>query len=131
MARRLSRERLAQYVADGLIDGNRKVITELAAHLIETRRTTEVDLIVRDIEYYLAQKGIVGATVISADQLTADVQKAIEKFIKDKTDAKQISLQTVVDPTVIGGVKIRLPDRELDRTIAHQLTILRTRFKKA
>jgi len=32
---------------------------------------------------------------------------------------------------VLGGIKLELPGRELDTTITRQLTLLKTRYKKA
>jgi len=132
MARRLSRRSLALYVADNLAKGSKTpVVKQLAGYLVESRRTKELDLIVRDVEFFLSQKGIVSATVTSAFDLSAETKKAIEQLIKSQTKATKIDLASQIDPSVIGGVKINLPGYELDQTIAHQLTVLKTRFKKA
>ena len=133
MAGRLSRRRLATYIADGLVSGTpskKTLIEQLAAYLIETRRTKELGLIVRDVEYHLAEKGHLSATITSAFDLDSETLHAIESFVKDKTKAPNVSLTTLVDPSVLGGIKISLPGRENDQTIAHQLTVLKTRFKK-
>jgi F0F1-type ATP synthase delta subunit len=130
---RLSRRSIAQYVTDALIEGKpskKALFTELAAFLIDTKRTNELDLIIKDIEYFLAEKGIVRTTVISANELTAETKKALEAFVKKETKATQVSLSSMVEPAVLGGVKISVPGRELDQTIARQLTVLKTRFKK-
>lgn len=132
MARKLSRRSLAMYVATQLVSKKRaKVVKELAAYLVETRRTKELTLIVRDINFYLSEVGITSATVISAFDLSAETKKAIEKFIAEKTKSTEVALETEVDPTVLGGVRIAVPGYELNQTIAHQLTVLKTRFKKA
>lgn len=132
MAGRLSRRRIAEYVANGLIAGTSKttLLQQLAGYLVESRRTKELELIVHDIEHFLAEQGYVTATVTSAFDLTTDAKKAIEAFVKSKTDASQVSLAAYVDPKVLGGVKISLPGREINQTVAHQLTVLKTRFKK-
>ena len=132
MPRRLSRRSLALYVADSLAGGAKTpVVQQLAGYLVESRRTKELELIVRDVEYVLAQKGIVAATVTSAFDLSAETKKAVTELIKNQTKATKIELASQIDPSVIGGVKINLPGYELDQTIAHQLTVLKTRFKKA
>lgn len=133
MATRLSRRSIARHVAEQLVDGApaRKVLQEVASYLIETRRTNEVDLIVRDIHYYLAERGIVMAKVSSAFQLEATTKKAIEQFIKAETKAQSVMMTEVVDRTLLGGVKIDVPDKQLDQTVLHTLTKLRTTFKKA
>lgn len=133
MPGRISRRSIAEYIANGLIDGKNKktLFQELAGFLLESKRTKELDMIVSDIEAQLADRGIVLAAVISASELSAETKNALEKFVKEKTDAKQVSLETTIDPTVLGGVKISVPGYELDQTVAHQLTVLKTRFKKA
>ena len=132
MAVRLSRRRIAEYVAGEFIKGTSKrtILNQLAGFLVESRRTKELTLIVRDVEYYLSEKGHVSAEVTSAFDLSTEAKKAVEAFVKSKTGAKEVSLAPIVDPSVLGGVKISLPGREINQTIAHQLTVLKTRFKK-
>lgn len=133
MPGRLSRRAVAEYVATSLIDGKSKklLFQQLAGYLIDTQRTKELELIVRDIEFSLAEKGVVQASIVSAFDLTAETKKSLEAFVKTQTKAAQVSLSNMVDPAVLGGVKITVPGRELDQTVAHQLTVLKTRFKKA
>ena len=137
MPSRLSRRSIAQYIATGLVEGDIEgksktlLIQQLAGFLVDTRRTKELDLIVRDIEFNLAEQGHVQASVTSAFDLSAETKKAIEAFVKSETNAKNVSLSASVDETVLGGVKIAVPGREIDQTVAHQLTVLKTRFKKA
>ncbi|HEY8992266.1 MAG TPA: F0F1 ATP synthase subunit delta [Candidatus Microsaccharimonas sp.] len=133
MTGRLSRRSMAEYVANSLAEGKSKklLLQQLAAYLIDTRRTSELELIVRDIEFSLAEKGIVQASIVSAFDLSAETKKALEAFVKTKTKASHVSLSNMVDPSVLGGVKITIPGRELDQTVARQLTVLKTRFKKA
>ena len=132
MARKLSRRSLAMYVATQLVNKNRaKVVKELAAYLVESRRTKELALIIRDINFYLSEVGITSATVTSAHDLSAETKKAIEQFIAVRTKSSEVALETDIDPAVLGGIKIGLPGYELNQTIAHQLNVLKTRFKKA
>ena len=133
MARKLSRRSLAMYVASQLVleNSNATIIKQLAAYLVESRRTKELELIVRDVNFYLSEVGIVNATVTSAFDLTTETKKAIEQFIKKERNSSQVSIDTLIDPSVIGGVKISLSGYELDNTITHKLNVLKTRYKKA
>jgi ATP synthase F1 delta subunit len=130
---RLSRRNIAEYIATGLVEGKnkKKLFEQLAGYLVDTQRTKELELIVRDIEFSLSEKGIVNAAIISAFDLTAETKKELAAFVKARTKATQVHLANMVDPDVLGGVKITIPGRELDQTVAHQLTVLKTRFKKA
>ena len=133
MARKLSRRDLATHFVEGFLAGTsvKKLSRELAAYLIESRRTRELNLLIRDIQYYLAEKGYVIGTVTTAHELSAATKKAIETYAKKKSGASKLQLDPMIDETVLGGVKIELPGRELNTTVARQLTILKTKYKKA
>jgi len=130
---KLSRRAIATYVAEQLTSktDSKQVILQLAAFLVDTRRTKELSLIVRDIQFYLSEAGSVSGVVTTATELTAETKKAIEKYIKEQTGATTVALDSLIDPSVIGGVKVSIPGRELDATVSRSLTVLRTRFKKA
>jgi F0F1-type ATP synthase, delta subunit (mitochondrial oligomycin sensitivity protein) len=133
MARKISRRSLALYVATHLASGKpqKEIALQLGAYLVSTRRTKELDSIIRDIQFYLADHGHIAGSITSAHELSASTMKAIESFAKDKTGAKHVSFDRSIDESLIGGVKIEIPGYELDSTVARQLTILKTRYKKA
>lgn len=133
MARKLSRRSLAQHVATHLVGGKpqKEIALQLAAYLVSTRRTKELSSIIRDIQYYMADHGHIAGTVHSARELSASTLKAIEALAKSQTGAQRVSLDAVVDESLIGGVKLQLPGYELDTTVSRKLTILKTRYKKA
>lgn len=132
MAVRLSRRKIASYVAQQLVAGvkTNQLALELAAFMLDTKRTNELGLIIRDIEYELSKLGVVMAQVTSAFDINEATQLAVNKLIKDKTGASQVHLEQFIDPSVMGGVKIDLPGLQYDATVARRLTILRTNFKK-
>lgn len=130
---KLSRRQISAYVAQQLISGapTKALVQQLAAYLIDARRTKELGLIIRDVQYNLAKQGYVAGSVTTANELDAATKKAIEAYAKQKTGAKHIHLDTSVDPSVLGGMRLSLPGSELDTTIARQLTALKTQYKKA
>ncbi len=70
------------------------------------------------------QRGILPVEVISAVALTDSQQEALKEKLAAKT-GKTILLQSKLDPTVLGGVKLRYDGRELDGTAAGRLGALR------
>lgn len=130
---KLSRRAVTEYIAEQLLAGapQQKLIEQLAAYLIESRRTKELNLMVRDIQYYLADKGHVSGTVTTAFELSQATKDALNAFAKAETNAKQVNLDTIVDPTVLGGMKISIPGKELDTTVSRKITLLKTRYTKA
>jgi len=132
VAKKLSRRILAKYVADQLVkkDGHALVLQQLAAYLIENKRTDEALLIVRDIEHELMNRGVVIARITSSHSLSDELQKSIADFTKKQTGAKTVVTELGVDKSVLGGFRLDLPGKQIDRTIANQLMTLRTKFKK-
>jgi F-type H+-transporting ATPase subunit delta len=125
MALRLSRRKIAAYAADQLLAGSSssKVLREVAAYLIETKRTRELELVVREIEDALAERGTVIANITSARPLSASLRAEIAGLIGGKSP----QLRELIDPTVLGGVRIDMPGKRFDGTIRRQLTALRAK----
>jgi F0F1-type ATP synthase delta subunit len=132
MARKLSRRAITEHIAQALLDGEskQKLVDQLAAYLIENRRTNELSLMVRDIAYYLAEIGTITGTVVSASELSDATKKSIESFVKAESGATKVQLESQIDPSVLGGVRIVLPGKELDATLSRKITLLKTRYKK-
>lgn len=125
MAVRLSRRKLASYLADELVAGKKDVARRLAAFLVEESRTRELPLIIRDIEDALAGRGIVVADIESAHELNTTTVKLLERYVKEQTNAKQVHFRTNVDETLLGGVRVNVPGQELDATLRRKLTNLK------
>lgn len=125
MAQRASRRKIAAQVAERLLAGNKNAVTELAAYLLDTGRVRETDLLVRDIETALAQRGVLLADIASSRALSGDAEKQIQKYLKSKTGASTIHLRETVDPTLLGGVRVSIPGSELDSTLRHKLNQLK------
>lgn len=118
--RRISRRALAAHYARRVIEGDDLVARQLAAYLIETRRVKELPLIVRDIEDALLAQGVVIADVIGARPIDTRTEKSIADYLIGIYGG-EVALRMSVQPEVIGGVRIRTPDAELDTTIKRKL----------
>jgi F-type H+-transporting ATPase subunit delta len=81
------------------------------------------------IEQYNAKSGIVEATVTSASTLTAEEKKQLQGSLS--SFGKIIALKEVVDPTILGGVKIRIGDLRLDASIRKKLNTLKQEIHKS
>lgn len=116
---RLTRRKLATHTATRLLAGDAvaEVMRELAAYLIETRRTHEAKLVIRDVEMRLLAHGTALATVTSARPLTSAAQADVIAMIEAQTSAKRVLLREVIDEAVIGGVKVEVPGYAADNTV--------------
>ena len=125
MPARTSRRKLARYVAERLMNNDVTVVDEVAALLSHENRQREVDLLVRDIQAELAERGLTVATVESARSLTDEARSAIVALLKKPQTAVQLS--EVVRPELIGGFKLRTPTATLDATVLKKLNDLRAK----
>ncbi len=123
MANRISRRKIAEYAAERLVAGEKvgRVLKEIAAFLIDTRRTREVELVVRDIESALAERGVVVADVTSAYPLTDALKQDIRKLL----GGTQLALRETVDPSVLGGIRLSTPEQRLDATLKRKIQALK------
>lgn len=121
MPERLSRRKLAGYAAEKLIAGDAGVIREIAAYLVAQKKQRELELIVRDIEDALAERGVVVATVTSAHGLTEQMRHAVEAIAGGKTTV----IKEVINPDVIGGMQIDLPGKRYDGTVKYKISELK------
>lgn len=121
MAGRLSRRKLAIHAAERLIADDSAVVDELAALLIDERREREADLLVRDIEDQLAQRGEMVVVVEAARTIDSDTKRQIEQLFP----GKNVSIREVIRPELIGGFRLMTPTQLLDISLAKKLSDLR------
>ncbi len=129
--RLVSRKKLAKYAAEQILAGNDAVLEEIAGLLIYEKHEREVDLLVRDIEAELAERGEIVASVESARALDDNTRRKIEQFLatvaSDKNSKPKVSLRESIDPTLIGGFNLRTPTATLDATVLKKLNDLRAK----
>lgn len=121
---KLSRRKLSEHAAARLLKGDsvKSVMNELAAYLVDTRRTRELELVVRDVEARLLAGGTALVTTVSARKLSDEAKKSIESLVKSgHINVKNILLREQIDEAVIGGVRVELPGSVADFTIKAKL----------
>jgi F-type H+-transporting ATPase subunit delta len=81
------------------------------------------------IDLYKTEKNIETATVTTASPISALLKDKIVSYIKSRNNNK-VELIEVVDNDIIGGAIIRIGDKELDASIASDISELRQTFNK-
>ena len=76
-----------------------------------------------------AERGEVAAEVVSAQPLTPDQQSRLTQTLSTSA-GKAVRLQTRVDPSLIGGLVVRLGSRMIDTSVAAQLGRLQNMMKE-
>lgn len=125
MAAKISRRKLAEYVAAELVSKNKDVLRSLAAYLIDTRREREAELIIRDVAAALERQGVVLVEAVSATKLTADITRHIQSLVQKQAPDASVHIDEKIDSSVIGGIKVTTPTSSYDSTVRHNINALR------
>jgi F0F1-type ATP synthase delta subunit len=126
---KIPRYQLAEVLAERtLTNFNAKTFSEeVAGYLLFERRTSDLDSLIRDIMEYRIRHGIVEVRAVCARPLTESLTRDITKEIRRLfPDAKQVIISPVLDPLVVGGVRLELPNEQLDLSVRAKLS----RFKQ-
>ncbi len=103
-----------------------KLVSEIAAYLLEENLTSDLDSIMRDVMKYRLEQGIVEVDVISAHKLSGqDLTDIKELLVAEYPDAKSYSIDERIDPYVVGGVKLEFPGAQLDLSIFSKLNLFK------
>jgi F-type H+-transporting ATPase subunit delta len=96
-------------------------IIRLVTTLLEHDRVEQIRTVYYDYKYLVyKERGIKIAYVTTAVKMTEEEIEAIGKKLSDKYN-KEIEVQNIVDPEVMGGVYLRLGDKVIDGTIRGKL----------
>ena len=69
---------------------------------------------------YNRDHGIIDVRAVSAIALNADQTKRLREKLEARCK-KQVELTVQVDPSLLGGIRLELPDRQLDGSVQHHL----------
>jgi F-type H+-transporting ATPase subunit delta len=99
--------------------------------VLDKRRETYLQLIFKEYEEMADESNnIKKAELISAKAVPeAEVQSLAEKL--SLSTGKTIDLKLSIDPTLLGGVKIRMGDKIIDASIAKKLEMLKKNLKQS
>ncbi len=76
------------------------------------------------IKQYKQYKGIVDVIITSSEKLDADTKAKILDKVKSSVKG-EISLVEKIDPAILGGFIINIEDKQIDASVASQLTNLK------
>lgn len=120
----ISRRDLAEIIGEKTLKttNTEKLAQQIAAFLLETRKTTDLESLIRDVMEYRADHGIVEATAVSAHQLDDKAIAQIKQILlKEHPKAKKVRLNVKIDKSVVGGLRIELANEQLNLTVRDKL----------
>ena len=120
-----NRAKIAAYAAKSLVDNDiprDELVTQLAAWLKDTKQSRSAKYLVEDIAKKLVDSNYVYVSVTTAHVISEDTRKAILNFLRQHFGSDAVfELNEVVEPRVIGGVRIDTPSGSIDSTIKRKL----------
>lgn len=113
----IPRDRKKQRVDELFARDLQPITLRLLELVIEKRRETLLEAICEEFQrLHEAHEGIVRTTIYSAVPLTPEEQQALLQRLENST-GKRILPTFEVDPDLIGGVRVRLGDYQIDGSI--------------
>jgi F-type H+-transporting ATPase subunit delta len=109
-------------------------MTGLAANflnlLAKNRRLFAASEMIKSFRAIAArERGEVSAEVTSAHALTDAQSAALNEMLKATAGGKSINLRTIVDPTLLGGLIVKIGSRMVDSSIRTKLSTLKVAMK--
>ncbi len=113
------------------IEGADETFMSFLETLIERHRTPAIFAIrTRYEELYDEERKLLPVEVTSATELDRETVESIGERIGAQT-GRRVQLSSRVDPSIVGGIVLRVGNRVLDASIANQLNQLRKQVARA
>lgn len=111
-----------------------KSISKVASSFISIILTKKREGILSDIsaafiDAYKIHKNIKTAQVTSAVALSKEQKDGVISILKSTNNTETVDLKEVIDPSIIGGMIIRVGDKQVDESIKRKLTNLEMEFE--
>lgn len=98
---------------------------EIAAYLLNERRVKELASILRDVQKDWAEEGFVEVEATSAHKLNETSKKEITAQARTfYPKARKIKISERVDPSLLGGVRLVIADRQIDLSLIGKINKL-------
>lgn len=111
---------------------SKRVSGVVAEYLLKNGRTKQLQSILRDIALARSERQhIVEVTAVSSTPITPGHEAEVRQNIRQiYPRARQIIINNRIDESLIGGIKLELPDKQLDMSVESRITKLRKSIKE-
>ncbi|HSW81054.1 MAG TPA: F0F1 ATP synthase subunit delta [Candidatus Saccharimonas sp.] len=98
------------------------LVRQLAAYLIDTKQTAQLDLLLQDVadELYV-QEGRLSVDIQTATPASQVTKDAVTHLLTKTTGAKSVDVMAHTNPSLLGGIIVRTPRQQLDASVRRQL----------
>jgi F-type H+-transporting ATPase subunit delta len=114
-----------------ITSGNISDMTSAFIRLLvsKNRENTLPEMISSYIQQYKQKKDIHVVTLTTAAPVSEDIRKKIIAQVEKTSNMKNIELQSVVKPEIIGGFILQTGDKLVDASIAYDLKEISRQFE--
>ena len=121
---KISVKQLAVYAVEELEKGSKVevVAQKLASYLLDNRQSRDLSRVMRAIEDELNSRGKTQVSITSAYAVSDAIKKELASLLGAKTPV----FHETIDKSVIGGVKARAGESEIDLTVRGKLNRFKT-----
>jgi F-type H+-transporting ATPase subunit delta len=127
---RISAKQYARALYD-LTDGKskseiEKSVADFARQMNKERKLKLAEKIFDQFgKIYNQEKGIIDAEVVTAEKLSAAMEKKVKDYVGEKYGAREVVLKNIVDGKIKGGMIVKVGDEVIDGSIAGRLNELK------
>jgi F-type H+-transporting ATPase subunit delta len=98
--------------------------------IIKNRRLNRLDDIVKQYAHlYSRHVGILEVRAVTARPLNPDIMAMLKDRL-EKAYGKSAHIENIIDPSIIGGLRLEIDDRIIDRSIASCLSAIKSAARR-
>jgi F-type H+-transporting ATPase subunit delta len=107
-------------------------ISQAFVNIIITHRREDIlfEIAQNFVEQYKRYNHITTAQVTSAVELDQAIIRKISAIVQKQSAGKQVEIKQTVNPEIIGGIIVRVDDKQYDGSISRKLNELKKTFSK-
>lgn len=118
---KIDNEKKKQLLTD-VFKGTDQVVVNTLKLLVDRHRTSTIPSIVDHLVALVNDaKGIADATVYSIRELSTDEKEQLQTSFAKRLGKTSVQITNVVDPKILGGMKIRVGNTIYDGTVSNKL----------
>ena len=109
-----------------------EIAKSLITILVDNKRVSLLGSVAESYIYlYNEAKGVKVAKVTTAVPLSEALEQQVLAKVKELTGSTSVSIENIVDESIIGGFMLRIGDLQYNASIANQLGNLKREFSKS
>ncbi len=115
-----------------IFSGQSETSKSLIKILVENKRTALLGGVAESyISLYNDEKGVKVAKVTTAVPLSKELETKVLEKVKELTGSSNVSMENIIDPSIIGGFILRIGDLQFNASISNKLGNIKREFSKS